>query len=169
MRHVGNMLHLSRLLTMQREGEAAGIFVTITATHPIRHAAITTRPCWCARICISSIAAAAAPRSRPARDVDMGPIMNQEHAERKAREYIADHPDQEWTGHWKTTSRGVASLINVRGSRPTRDVDVGPIRNQEHAERKAREYIVEHRDQEWTGHWKTTSRGTSVTGVRDNA
>ncbi|CAN0417639.1 unnamed protein product [Pylaiella littoralis] len=56
---------------------------------------------------------ATAARSRPARDVDVGPIDNQEHAERKAKDYIAKHPDQEWTGHWKTTSGGT-SVINVR-------------------------------------------------------
>ncbi|CAN0468010.1 unnamed protein product, partial [Scytosiphon promiscuus] len=72
-----------------------------------------------------------------ARDVDVGPIWNQAHAERRASEYVAEHPDQEWNGHW-TSARGT-SFIGVRG-RPTRDVDVGPIRNQAHAERRAREY-----------------------------
>lgn len=112
---------------------------------------------------------ATAARSRPTRDVDVGPIKNQEHAKEKAREYIAGHPDQEWTGHWTTTPSGKTSVIGVRGSRPTRDVDVGPIMDQQHAERKAREYIAEHPDQEWTGQWTTTSSGTSVIGVRDKA
>ncbi|CAM9969406.1 unnamed protein product [Ectocarpus sp. 12 AP-2014] len=53
-------------------------------------------------------------RSRPTRDVDVGPIRDQDHAERKAREYIAEHPDLEWTGHWTTTSEGRASVIGVR-------------------------------------------------------
>ncbi|CAB1107156.1 unnamed protein product [Ectocarpus sp. CCAP 1310/34] len=57
---------------------------------------------------------ATATRRRPTRDVDVGPILSQDHAERKAREYIAEHPDLEWTGHWTTTSVGRASVIGVR-------------------------------------------------------
>ena len=43
-------------------------------------------------------------------NVEVGPIWNQQHAEQKAAEYIQNHPEYEWTGHWNTTQPGECQL-----------------------------------------------------------
>lgn len=51
--------------------------------------------------------------SYKAYDVDVGPIWGQSHAETVAAEYIREHPELKWTGHWSTVGTG-KSVINVR-------------------------------------------------------
>ena len=43
------------------------------------------------------------------------------------------------------------------------DVEVGPLRNQSHAEEVAAEYIENHPEYEWTGQWNTTRPGEMST------
>jgi len=105
--------------------------------------------------------------------VEVGPIWNQRHAEQKAAEYIRNHPDYVWTGHWNTTQPGRMSIIQIRrrhpavsnapGPSPTQNVEVGPIWNQRHAKEKAAEYIRNHPEYQWTGHWNTTQPGIMST------
>jgi len=100
-----------------------------------------------------------------AQNVEVGPIWNQRHAEEKAAEYVRNHPDYKWTGHWNTTRPGLMSTIQVRRRNTqqtaarTENVEVGPIRNQQHAEQKAAEYIRNNPEFQWTGHWNTTRPG----------
>ncbi|CAN0343901.1 unnamed protein product, partial [Pylaiella littoralis] len=37
------------------------------------------------------------------RDIDMGPIWDQQDAVRKTRAFIEEHSFLEWNGHWNTT------------------------------------------------------------------
>ena len=109
-------------------------------------------------------------------EVEVGPIWNQRHAEEVAAEYIQNHPDFEWTGHWNTTRPGQMSVIFVQPrinraneaiEDDTHDVEVGPIWNQAHAYEVACTYIQDHPDLEWTGQWNTTQPGVmSVIQVR---
>lgn len=46
--------------------------------------------------------------------VEVGPIWSQHHAVIKAQEHIDEHPNLEWTGHWKTTVPCRMSVIQVR-------------------------------------------------------
>ncbi|CAN0357386.1 unnamed protein product, partial [Hapterophycus canaliculatus] len=79
------------------------------------------------------------------RNVEMGPIWNHADAKTKAEAYIDRRPWLKWTGHWNTTVRNTMSTIKVcnrtslegfvRGE--NRDVDMGPIWNQQDAVRKA--------------------------------
>merc|ERR1711874_568964 len=52
-----------------------------------------------------------APGSSAAQNVEVGPIWNQRHAEEKAAEYVRNHPEFQWTGHWWTTEPGMMSVI----------------------------------------------------------
>jgi len=47
-------------------------------------------------------------------DVEVGPILNQSHAEEVAEEYIRTHPEYEWTGHWNNTVPGEVATIQIR-------------------------------------------------------
>jgi len=100
--------------------------------------------------------------SQSVKNVEVGPIWNQRHAEEKAAEYVENHPEFEWTGHWNTTQPGRMSSIEIRRRCPvsnTQYVEVGPIWNQRHAEQVAADYVQTHPEFEWTGHWNTTIPG----------
>lgn len=105
--------------------------------------------------------------SAHARDIEIGPIWNHGDANTKAKAYIDKHPWLKWTGHWSTTVPGVMSTINVRNLTSLegfvrgehRNVDMGPIWNQQDAVKKARAFIEEYPLLEWTGHWNTTEMG----------
>ena len=109
-------------------------------------------------------------------EVEVGPIWNQRHAEEVAAEYIQNHPEYEWTGHWNTTRPGQMSVIFIQPrsdpasevlQNDAHDVEVGPIWNQAHASEVASRYIQDHPDLEWTGQWNTTQPGVmSVIQVR---
>merc|ERR1711874_901191 len=112
-----------------------------------------------------------APGSSAAQNVEVGPIWNQRHAEEKAAEYVRNHPEFQWTGHWWTTEPGIMSVIQIERRNPdtsdpinhnpsaAQNVEVGPIWNQRHAEEKAAEYVRNHPEFQWTGHWWTTEPG----------
>ena len=120
------------------------------------------------------------PATSPTQLVEVGPIWNQRHAEQKAAEYVRNHPEMEWTGHWNRTNPGVMSVIQIQRrtqntpqrttdtlESATNDVEVGPIRNQRHAEEVALQYVLTHPGSEWTGQWRTTQPGVmSVIGIR---
>ncbi|MDF7777105.1 mannan-binding lectin [Sphingomonas sp. AOB5] len=108
------------------------------------------------------------------RDVEVGPIWNQRDAEtkcnNKAREIGAD-----WTGAWATVRPNV-SVCGMRrrggngqwgGQREVkREIEVGPIWNQNDAVAKCNAKARELRG-EWTGGWWTTQPGRmSVCEVR---
>ena len=46
------------------------------------------------------------------KDVDVGPILNQREAERKAQQYMVENLGWQWNGHW--TSRRGTSVIGVQ-------------------------------------------------------
>ena len=58
-------------------------------------------------------------------DVEVGPIWDQGHAEVVAAEYIQDHPEFEWTGHWNTTRPGEMSTIQIRRREQIDDDNAG--------------------------------------------
>ena len=58
-------------------------------------------------------------------DVEVGPLQNQRHAEQVAADYVRNHPECEWTGHWNTTRPGVMSVIQIRRHVETPEIDVG--------------------------------------------
>ena len=118
-------------------------------------------------------------------NVEVGPIRNQRHALQVAEDYVRTHPEFEWTGHWNTTIPGVMSVIQIRRrglamptqtqtntvhnntASNTQDVEVGPLQNQCHAEQVAADYVRNHPECEWTGHWNTTRPGVmSVIQIR---
>ena len=87
-------------------------------------------------------------------DVEIGPIWDQRDAERKAAAFVENHPGIVWTGGWTTTQPGIMSVINVRVVGKT-TLEIGPIRNQEDVEIKARNFIQTHPWLKWTGQWNT--------------
>lgn len=114
------------------------------------------------------------------REVEVGPIWSQAHAERRCADAAVQY-DADWTGQWRTTVSGRMSVCQLRrrpgtgggrgddswNPRTGGDVDVGPIWNQADAVRKctakAREMGVE-----WNGNW-TSRNGSSVCGMRGRA
>jgi len=60
-------------------------------------------------------------------DVEVGPIRNQSHAEEVASEYIRNHPEFEWTGHWNTTRPGEMSVIQVRRREEAGALDIDDL------------------------------------------
>ena len=46
--------------------------------------------------------------------VEVGPIWNHSHAELVATEYIQNHPECIWTGHWNTPRPNEMSTIQVK-------------------------------------------------------
>ena len=98
--------------------------------------------------------------------VEVGPILNQQHAERVATEYVQKNPQFMWTGHWNTTIPGQMSVIYVKpraeavpnstqeNASLTENVGVDPIWNKELGDEIARGYA-----REWSGQWNTTNHG----------
>ena len=100
------------------------------------------------------------------KNVEVGPIWNDEDATKKAETYLREHPTHGWTGQWWTTEPGKMSVLQVYVPndleiRPliVKAVEVGPIWNQQDAYVKGRKYLSEHPGQAWTGQWWTTVEG----------
>ena len=107
--------------------------------------------------------------------VEVGLIWNKQHAKQVAAEYIQKNPQFMWTGQWNTTIPGHMSVIYVKpraevvpnstqeNESLTEDVDmrveVGPIRNQQHAKRVAAKHIKRNPQYMWTGDWSITIPG----------
>lgn len=87
-------------------------------------------------------------------DVEAGPIWSQDEAPAKCARVVASAT---WTGHWKTTVPGKMSVCNctvgVTSNKVTRDINAGPIWNQDHAKTTCPAVCS---SAKWTGHWKTT-------------
>jgi hypothetical protein len=47
------------------------------------------------------------------REVEVGPIFNNDHAKQKADEWLAHNPGWRFTGEWNTTIPGQMSVIKV--------------------------------------------------------
>merc|ERR1719244_2498243 len=102
--------------------------------------------------------------------VEVGLIWNEQHAKQVAAEYVQKNPQFMWTGQWNTT--GQISVIYVKpraeaipnstqeNTSLTEDVEmkveVGPIRNHQHAKRVAAKYIKKNPQYMWTGDWSIT-------------
>ena len=118
-------------------------------------------------------AAAALLASAPAaarhgdRWVDAGPIWNQFDADRKCPN-VARDVGGKWTGEWKTTQPGRASVCEIAGGRggsggggggvKDRWAEAGPIWNDFDANRKCPD-VARKAGGKWTGQWKTTQPG----------
>ena len=119
-------------------------------------------------------AAAALLASAPAaakhgdRWVDAGPIWNQFDADRKCPN-VARDVGGKWTGEWKTTQPGRASVCEIAGGRGSggggggvsskdRWAEAGPIWNDFDANRKCPD-VARKAGGKWTGQWKTTQPG----------
>ncbi len=49
--------------------------------------------------------------------VEVGPIWDNGHARQVAEQYVASHPDVEWTRQWSTTVVRQTSVIQVQAKR----------------------------------------------------
>lgn len=101
--------------------------------------------------------------------VEVGPIWNQQDAEKKCTK-AARNLGKTWTGQWKTTSPGKMSVCELTaGGRGGRTIEVGPIWNQSDAETKCPK-AARKAGLAWTGQWWTTRPGQmSVCGVKNQA
>ena len=81
-------------------------------------------------------------------------ILNEQDAKKKIEEYIAGHPGLILTSQLPTQFHGGIREIEVRSAGEV-DVDIGPIRDQQDAEKNAAFFMKFHPYLKWTGHWKT--------------
>ena len=103
------------------------------------------------------------PARRAMRQVEVGPIWNQEDAEAKCRR-AADSSDGRWTGQWRTTTPGEMSVCEIAYEpvraphREVREVEAGPIWSDGDAATKCPvvAYAVHG---VWTGQWRTVTQG----------
>ncbi len=90
--------------------------------------------------------------------VEVGPIWNQQDAERKCSK-AARAAGAKWTGQWWTTRPGRMSVCEIGKKRGGgRTVEVGPIWNDQDAETKCRK-AARAAGKKWTGQWWTTRPG----------
>lgn len=93
--------------------------------------------------------------------IDAGPIWNQKDAELKCPS-ATRRSGGRWTGEWRTTKPGEASICEVADERaghsPDRWIDAGPIWNQADADRKC-SAVALNSGGKWTGQWNTTRTG----------
>ena len=104
----------------------------------------------------AALALSAAALPAQARNIEAGPIWNQQDAQVKCPT-IAAHWKGKWTGHWWTTVQGKMSVCEIVKI-PNKNVEVGPIWNQADAQKKCAAIAGAERA-EWTGHWWTTVPG----------
>lgn len=91
-----------------------------------------------------------------ARDVEAGPIWNDEDAKFKCP-VVASAYEGNWNGNWKTTVEGEMSVCGITNI-PVVTLEAGPIWNQEDAEKKCP--VVGYSVQgKWNGQWWTTVEG----------
>lgn len=91
-----------------------------------------------------------------ARNIEAGPIWNQQDAQMKCP-LVAAKWQGKWTGHWWTTVQGKMSVCQIANI-PKKAVEVGPIWNQADAQKKCPS-IAAAEQAKWTGHWWTTVQG----------
>ena len=97
------------------------------------------------------------------RQVEVGPIWNQAHAERVCPGVAHAHGGS-WTGQWRTTVSGRMSVCEVRAN--ARAVEAGPIWDQGHADQVC-PAVAQSFGARWTGQWWTTVQGRmSVCQIR---
>lgn len=60
-----------------------------------------------------AIELASEPPALIARQVEVGPLWGQAHAQKVAAEYLAAHPGHEWDGHWWTTVSKEMSILHI--------------------------------------------------------
>lgn len=102
------------------------------------------------------------------RQVEVGPIWNQEDADVKCPRAAAQEGGR-WTGHWRTTQPAVMSVCDIEyePERRARDVEAGPIWNDADARVKCPVAAYAVRGV-WTGEWRTVAQGEmSVCRIAD--
>lgn len=89
------------------------------------------------------------------RDVEVGLILDEEDACRKAEIFIHSRPGLKWNGRWTTTQVGKMSVIGVTAGDKC-EVPVGTFWSQSHAEETTQKFIQRNPHLKWNGQWKTT-------------
>ncbi|MEM5582134.1 MULTISPECIES: mannan-binding lectin [unclassified Roseibium] len=88
-----------------------------------------------------------------ARDIEAGPIWNDEDAKLKCPVAAAAY-EGKWNGQWKTTVEGEMSVCGVTDI-PIKTLEAGPIWNQEDADKKC-PVVGFSVAGKWNGQWWTT-------------
>lgn len=104
----------------------------------------------------TALAFSAAAIPAQARSIEAGPIWNQQDAQVKCPA-IAAHWKGKCTGQWWTSVQGKMSVCQIVKI-PKKAVEVGPIWNQQDAQRKCPAIAGAERAK-WTGQWWTTVQG----------
>lgn len=94
------------------------------------------------------------------KDVDAGPIWNNADAKQKCPE-VCKRVESNWNGQWVTTVPCEMSVCGCCGKlcdRTTKDIEAGPIWDNEDAQRKCPQTCGS-KDGKWNGQWRTTEWG----------
>ena len=91
--------------------------------------------------------------------IEMGPLWNNDDAIAKAKQWVEHNPGWVFTGEWKTTVPGSMSVILVKRAAEKHWIQMGPLWNNDEAQKKGHEWAAQNGGWKFTGNWRTTTPG----------